>query len=229
MQSVDICLVLSSRRTPSVVSQVLNWEKLIVRSCLVPSLWESRAYYTECSDCVFSLNTENEGIVSETSVNQKPVNEALQAMKSSSKCYCTLVNFSVSSLRIPAIPAFVSLWWAEGRKVIQQEAKGYSTGDCGHVMLSMSVEKRVIKLIFSSKGSIWPEASCFLNECDCSSAKVLLRSGYELPCWWNYATLVMGISVLLLGLSIVRSAPLEYHTGVSFHCASSGTDPLNFF
>lgn len=39
------------------------------------------------------LNTENEGIVFETSVNQEPVNETLQAMKSSSKCYCTLVSY----------------------------------------------------------------------------------------------------------------------------------------
>ena len=40
----------------------------------------------ECSDCVFRMNTENEGIVSEASVNRKPVNEMLKARKSSSKC-----------------------------------------------------------------------------------------------------------------------------------------------
>lgn len=44
-----------------------------------------------CLDCVFRMNTENEGIVSEASINQKPVNETLQARKSSSKCYCVIV------------------------------------------------------------------------------------------------------------------------------------------
>lgn len=40
----------------------------------------------DCLDCVFRMNTGNEGIVSVALVDQKPVNEMLKARKSSSKC-----------------------------------------------------------------------------------------------------------------------------------------------
>lgn len=59
------------------------------------------------------MSTENEGVVSEASVNEKPVNEMLQARKSSSKCYCVTILFLTFLLAqnfMKAISAFMSSW-----------------------------------------------------------------------------------------------------------------------
>lgn len=80
------------------------------------------------------MNTENERIVSEALVIQKPVNEMLHTKKSSSNCYCIIV-FLLTLLLAQNFchPAFL-MSTKEGRsfskrwKTVQQETVGMCHG-----------------------------------------------------------------------------------------------------
>lgn len=80
------------------------------------------------------MNTENERIVSEALVIQKPVNEMLHTKKSSSNCYCIIV-FLLTLLLAQNFchPAFL-MSLKEGRsfskrwKTVQQETVGMCHG-----------------------------------------------------------------------------------------------------